>query len=208
MHGFQKIDSVYQKGVYQFDIGFEKIVSFYNYKTVATLITSSENITKAKQYRFAWPWLGQGLLTSTGDHWKRNRKMLTPAFHFKVLESFVPVMNENVKIMLNKIDASVGSAEMNQNGIDVRWLLTDCTMGTICETAMGMRVVAQGSPDQRDYIQQINTVLNLLIRRSVEPLHQFDWTYKLTPEYYSNKRALKKIHSFVRKVCFIRILVF
>ena len=178
------------------------MVAFYNYRSVETLITSSENITKARQYSFFWPWLGQGLLTSTGDHWKRHRKMLTPAFHFKILESFVPVMNENVKVMLRKIDASVGSDEMNQNGVDVRWLITDCTLDTICETAMGTRVGAQAKADHGDYIQPINSALNFLINRMIEPLHQFEWSYKLSPEYYQSRNALNKIHSFVKKVRF------
>jgi len=44
--------------------------------------------------------VGDGLIVSSGDKWRRNRKLLTPAFHFDVLKSYVQVYNETVDIML------------------------------------------------------------------------------------------------------------
>ena len=36
--------------------------------------------------------LGNGLLTSEGEHWQRQRKLMTPAFHYKQLRGFGEVM--------------------------------------------------------------------------------------------------------------------
>jgi len=39
-------------------------------------------------YKFIRPWIGDGLLTSNGRKWRRNRHLLTPAFHFSVLKGY------------------------------------------------------------------------------------------------------------------------
>ena len=90
--------------------GYEKIMS------------SSKQITKGKDYYFMMPWLGTGLLTSTGNKWHTRRKMLTPAFHFRwiflfrnfikcfkvwnslrILEDFLDVMNTHCHKLCDSI---------------------------------------------------------------------------------------------------------
>lgn len=51
-------------------------------------------------YRMGEPWLGKGLLNSGGQLWKRNRRLLTPAFHFDILKSYIKVKNEATDILL------------------------------------------------------------------------------------------------------------
>lgn len=46
-------------------------------------------------------------LFSTGDKWKKNRRMLTPTFHFKILEDFLPIMNENTKIFVELLEEKI-----------------------------------------------------------------------------------------------------
>jgi cytochrome P450 len=44
------------------------------------LVTQNQNFTKSFAYRLLLPVLGQGLLTSSGDFWRRQRRLAQPAF--------------------------------------------------------------------------------------------------------------------------------
>ena len=197
MTGFYQMDTFQNNGIGRIEIGFQRFIIVYRQDTIEKLITGMEFIEKSIQYDFLNNWLGLGLLTSTGDKWKRNRKLLTPAFHFKILDSFFPVMNENTKVMMLRFDK-----EIEKKGcVDVRSFIGDCTLDTICETAMGTTVGAQNEEQGIDYIGPLNQVLKLLLRRMANPLHHNDKVYKMTSDSRECNYLLDtKIHSFVRKV--------
>ena len=43
---------------------------------------------------------GQGLLIAGGAKWFRNRRLLTPAFHFEILKPYVQVYSDCTNILL------------------------------------------------------------------------------------------------------------
>lgn len=63
---------------------------------------------------------GQGLLVLHGTKWMQHRKLITPAFHFNVLKSYVALVADSVKEMLVRTTTAatftfhVGSGENNQ----------------------------------------------------------------------------------------------
>lgn len=44
--------------------------------------------------------IGRGLLTENGTRWFKNRRLLTPAFHFDILKPYVHVYNDCTDILL------------------------------------------------------------------------------------------------------------
>ena len=47
--------------------------------------------------------MGDGLALSSGDKWARNRRLLTPAFHFDVLKPYVVVKNRATELLIVNI---------------------------------------------------------------------------------------------------------
>ena len=45
-------------------------------------------------------WLGEGLLIANGQKWARNRRLLTPAFHFDILQPYIKVKNKAADVLL------------------------------------------------------------------------------------------------------------
>lgn len=86
-------------------------------------------ITKADEYDYLKPWLATGLLTSTGQKWLSRRKVLTPAFHFKILDDFVETFDKQSSILVEKLKEFQGRGEF-----DVFPLTALCTLDIICGT--------------------------------------------------------------------------
>lgn len=56
--------------------------------------------TRFGGYRFGRDWIGDGLLLSAGKKWARNRRLLTPAFHFDILKPYIKVKNDATEPLL------------------------------------------------------------------------------------------------------------
>ena len=44
--------------------------------------------------------LGEGLLISNDTKWERNRRLMSPAFHFDVLKPYVAIYNDVAELLL------------------------------------------------------------------------------------------------------------
>ncbi|MBN3301800.1 CP4V2 protein, partial [Amia calva] len=161
--------------------------------------TSSRHITKAYAYKFLHPWLGTGLLTSTGDKWRSRRKMLTPTFHFSILTEFLEVMNEQSAVLVEKLETHVGQGSFNCFSH-----ITLCALDIICETAMGKNIHAQSNSDS-EYIQAIYKMSDIILRRQRMPWFWLDLVYYVLGEGREHDRNLKILHSFTKNVIAERI---
>jgi len=65
------------------------------------LVTNAGNFTKSADYRALARVLGQGLLTSEGDFWKRQRSLIQPGFHRQSILAYAAVMARPAGRMLD-----------------------------------------------------------------------------------------------------------
>lgn len=101
------------------------------------LIANNPKVGKPFTYKFFEGWLGDSTVIASGERWFKLRKLVTPSFHFQILEDFVKIFDEQAKILVDKIDAENGRA------IDTPSYLARFAMDVICETAMGIKGGAQ-----------------------------------------------------------------
>lgn len=79
-------------------------------------IFNAKMTKKSHNYDFIIPWWGTGLLTSHGSKHHQRRRLITPSFHFKILERFIDVFNEQDNILVEKLRKKVendGCEEIN-----------------------------------------------------------------------------------------------
>lgn len=78
--------------VFRLNIGLKNSVIFCRDAALAEYVLQKhqKNYTKSKiQTEDLAKYLGKGLLTSEGEHWKKQRKLIQPAFHKKQLENLL-----------------------------------------------------------------------------------------------------------------------
>lgn len=75
---------------------------------VEIILNSNTHLDKSSDYNFFKPWLGEGLLISSGEKWRSHRKLIAPAFHQNVLKTFVNTFNENSLKTVDRLKKKVG----------------------------------------------------------------------------------------------------
>ncbi|KAJ8383457.1 hypothetical protein AAFF_G00220530 [Aldrovandia affinis] len=175
-------------------VGPVPFLILFHAETIETLLNTPKHMDKAYVYEFLHPWLGTGLLTSTGDKWRRRRKMLTPTFHFSILTGFLEVMNEQAKVLIEKLEKQVGKGAFN-----CFRHITLCALDIICETAMGKKIYAQSNHDS-EYVRTVYKMSDIITRRQRMPWYWSDFIYYFLGEGREHNRSLKVLHSFTESV--------
>lgn len=73
-------------------------------KMAEVILSSQKIIEKSEDYDLMKSWLGTGLLIASGKKWHQRRKIITPSFHFQILEKFVEIMDEQGKVFIRKLE--------------------------------------------------------------------------------------------------------
>lgn len=174
-------------------IGPKLIVFLVDPRDVELLLSSHVFIDKSPEYRFFKPWLGNGLLISTGHKWRQHRKLIAPTFHLNVLKSFIDLFNENSRLVVEKMHKENGKP------FDCHDYMSECTVEILLETAMG---VSKKTQDQSgyDYAMAVMKMCDILHLRHRKMWLYPDLFFNLTQYAKKQVKLLDTIHSLTKKV--------
>ncbi|XP_053113906.1 cytochrome P450 4V2 isoform X2 [Hemicordylus capensis] len=120
--------------------------------------------------------------------------MLTPTFHFTILEDFLEVMNEQASILVQKL-----AKHVDKEPFDCFLYITLCALDIICETAMGKNIGAQSNKDSK-YVHAVYRMSDLIHHRQKSPWLWPDFIYLMFQEGREHYRSLKILHGFTDNV--------
>ena len=121
-------------------------------KLTQVILTSTKYLTKSNLYNLLLPWLGTGLLISTDKQWFDRRKVITPAFHFKILEQYFDIFLKYNDILVEKIIRPKATGKM----LKMFPIITLNTLDIMCESAMGTALNAQMNLNSQ-YVEAVKT---------------------------------------------------
>ncbi len=157
-----------------------------NHPALAERVLVSHVKTYSKQsrgYEMLRLVLGNGLVTSEGSFWKRQRRIAQPAFHRERLASFAERMVVAAEEMVARW---VPGQE-----IDVAHEYMHCTLRVVGETLLSTDVTAEADTVG----PALTTLLEHLIHRTTHPLALPEWVP--TPRNLAFRRALERLDAVV-----------
>ncbi|CAB3256532.1 unnamed protein product [Arctia plantaginis] len=180
-------------GIYRIWIPPFGAVLIYNPEDIETVISGTKYNDKSLIYGFLTPWLRDGLLLSSGSKWQERRKILTPAFHFNILRQYFLIIEENSQRFLDNLKQTAGKP------IDIAPVLSEFTLSSICETAMGTQL-NEDSGSGKSYKQAIYSLGYVIMHRFVRIYLYPNFIFNLTSLGRAQRHHLEAVHRFTKQV--------
>ncbi|KRV49940.1 hypothetical protein AQ490_17915 [Wenjunlia vitaminophila] len=103
-------------------------------------VARQDNYVKAATYRPLKVFLGEGLVTSDGELWERQRRLIQPLFSYRRVAAFQPVMVSNVRRTLEQWERLRPGAV-----VDVSEAMSLLTLNIVGETLFGSDLSGPGA---------------------------------------------------------------
>ena len=174
-------------------LGKKLVIFLYHPRDVEIILSSSVHIDKSPEYRYFKPWLGDGLLISTGEKWRSHRKIIAPTFHLNVLKTFVPLFYANSKDLVIRLRQQIGKE------FDCHDYLSAVTVDILLETAMGLRE-SEKHKTGYDYAMAVMNMCDIIHRRQYNVNLRFDFIFQFTKFAKQQENLLNTIHGLTSRV--------
>jgi len=167
---------------------------------IEVLLGSSKEITKPDfVYKPVRNVFGDGLITLNDNTWQHHRKVLTPTFHFKILERYAEVFRKYAQEFVEELrDPKLRGVE-----VDAMPLTARVVSQTICETAFGMSERLSQTDEMKkkeEFFDALDVSFRTVRSRVLKPWLTLDLLFRLTPEYHEQQKAEKIIKDYALRV--------
>lgn len=146
------------------------------------------NYPKSSEYSQLKPLLGEGLLTSDGEKWKTQRKIMAKEFHPPRIEEYFPQITK--RIHENMLDIENKKDQL----FDVTEILSKLTFQIAGEIFFGANV-GQFSHEAREALENETIRMNNRMRRAINVPFMIP-----TPENCKGKKSIATLDNIVRTI--------
>lgn len=155
---------------FQLNLGFGNHVWFSRDAALAQYILqkNQKNYKKSPiQTRDLAKYVGQGLLTANGSHWRKQRKLIQPAFHKKQLVLLLDTMKATIDSQLDRIKPS--------ETIDIFPIFNDLAFQTVVQSLFSNAINQNDVNRLQDITEQAQM---MLVKELRQPY--LGWWFKLS----------------------------
>ncbi|KAJ8709621.1 hypothetical protein PYW08_009625 [Mythimna loreyi] len=121
------------------------------------LVVANTCLEKHFLYRFAKYWIGEGLVTGSGDHWHHHRQMLKQFFNLPTINSYIEVFNSQSRRLLSDLECSAGKGKICPTKYTKYY-----SLGSSYSTTFGKPA---NEKTVHEYMEAVDEMLSLVMER-------------------------------------------
>ncbi len=179
------------------DLPFKAVLLFNPKHVRYVLKDHAQNFHKSNLYDTLSPILGKGLVTSEGDLWKKQRRIVAPEFHMKSIQSYVAGMTSRTLALVAEWEQRVSKApseSLADSYHDISLDMMGLTFKIVGDTLFGSDLGAEAVQVK----DALYTVLHLATQRMMSVFKPpRSWP---TPSNLKFQRAAYQLQEVVRKI--------
>lgn len=156
--------------IFRVRVGFRKAVVFTRNATIIKHILQKQHRKYEKselQTVDLAKYIGHGILTSNGEHWRKHRRMVQPAFHKKKLQGLLDIMKQAIDSELKRIEP--GSTK------DVFPLMGDLAFQVVAKSLFSRSDIQKSMQELQDITERNQ---KMLIREMRQPY--LKWWFRMS----------------------------
>jgi len=158
--------------IFRVRVGFQKAVVFTRNATIIKHILQKQHRKYQKselQTVDLAKYIGHGILTSNGEHWRVHRRMVQPAFHKKKLQGLLGIMKQAIDSELLRIEP--GTTQ------DVFPLMGDLAFQVVAQALFSRSDIQRNMKQLQDFTERNQ---KMLIKEMRQPY--LKWWFKISGE--------------------------
>ncbi|GAB2764828.1 cytochrome P450 [Salinimicrobium soli] len=175
---------------FQLNVGWGRTVIFSRDPELAeyVLTKNQKNYTKSPiQTEDVAKYLGKGLLTSEGEYWRKQRKLIQPAFHKKQLVNLLGSMNSAILEELKKV--------RTDQPMDIFPVFNDLAFQTVVKSLFSS-AVGQEEIGRLQYITE--SAQKMLVRELRQPY--LNWWFRLHGDIRHNLELTHEARDILQRL--------
>ncbi|CAH1967628.1 unnamed protein product [Acanthoscelides obtectus] len=174
-------------------MGNKLLYCLMNPKYIEKVINSTKALDKDCFYEPFAQMTGEGLVTLGGAKWKRHRKVITPSFNQRVLDSFVVLFNEKGVDLVKKLEKHVG-----QRNVPVYSILGKMILELACQTSMGVELDVESLERRLDEV--LDKQIHLFTEKTLILWNHFEVIWYLSGKKKMYQDYINRFGSIISEV--------
>jgi len=139
------------------------------------------------QTKFLSKYVGYGLLTSSGDYWLQQRRLIQPAFHKKKIENLVAIIDEAITQQVQNIETG--------KEVDLYPIMNELAFQVVAKSLFNY----SAKTETLKRLQEIIEKLQVFIVKEIRQPHKKLW-YKLNGEISYHMKLVKESRAIIEDI--------